>query len=76
MSTRQANGNVSIGRTDYYIGINSNTKSYVTLPSLGQNLYNGRVIVIKDESSHASLTPIKIEGIIDNDPSGAIIQTN
>ena len=40
------------------------------------NIENGRVVVIKDESGHAQLTPIKIVGTIDNDPNGAEIRIN
>lgn len=73
---RSVSGNTSIGRTDYYIGVNSQNKSYITLPSVGENVYDGRVIVIKDESGHAQLTPIKIIGTIDNDVNGAEIRVN
>lgn len=76
MPTRQVMGDYTINRKDYYIGVNCDVKSYITLPTGGRNLKNGRVIVVKDESGHAQLTPIKIIGNIDNDPNGAEIRIN
>lgn len=76
MPTKQVTGDYTVGRKDYYVGVNANVKSYITLPTPGQNLKNGRVVVIKDESGHAQLTPIKIIGTIDNDPNGAEIRIN
>ena len=74
--TRTVYSNTFISGTDYYIGVNSNTKTYITLPLIGENVYDGRKIVIKDESGHASLTPIKIVGTIDNDSNGAEIRSD
>lgn len=76
MPTRTVNGDYTIGRKDYYIGVNCDVKSYITLPVSGSNIKNGRIVVIKDESGHAQLTPIKIIGMIDNDPNGAEIRIN
>ena len=76
MPSRTVTGDYTIDRKDYYIGVNCDVKSYITLPTSGRNLKNGRVIVIKDESGHAQLTPIKIIGTIDNDPNGAEIRIN
>lgn len=69
-------GDYTLGRKDYYVGVNANVKTYITLPSTGANLKDGRVVVIKDESGHAQLTPIKIVGTIDGDPNGAEIRIN
>lgn len=69
-------GDYTIGRRDYYVGVNAAVKTYITLPSTGSNLKDGRVIVIKDESGHAQLTPIKLVGTIDGDPNGAEIRIN
>ena len=69
-------GNYTIGRKDYYIGVSSTVKTYITLPTTGSNLKEGRIVVIKDESGHAQLTPIAIVGTIDNDPNGAEIRIN
>lgn len=76
MPTKTVTGDYTIGRKDYYIGVNCDVKSYITLPAIGSNVRNGRIVVIKDESGHAQLTPIKIIGTIDNDPNGAEIRIN
>lgn len=76
MPTMLVTGDYTIGRKDYYIGVNADVKTYITLPTSGVNLKNGREVVIKDESGHAQLTPIKIIGTIDNDPNGAEIRIN
>jgi hypothetical protein len=76
LPSRQVSGDYVIDRKDYYVGVNADVKTYITLPTAGRNLKNGRVIIIKDESGHAQLTPIKIVGTIDNDPDGAEIRIN
>lgn len=76
MPTKTVTSDYTIGRKDYYIGVNHNVKTYITLPTTGSNVKNGRIVVIKDESGHAQLTPIKIVGMIDNDPNGAEIRIN
>lgn len=76
MPTRVVTGDYLIGRKDYYVGVNADVKTYITLPTPGKNLKDGRVVVIKDESGHAQLTPIKIVGTVDNDPNGAEIRIN
>jgi hypothetical protein len=76
MPTTTVTGDYVIKRKDYYIGVNSTVKTYITLPTAGVNLKNGRVVIIKDESGHAQLTPIAIVGTIDNDPNGAEIRIN
>lgn len=76
MPSRVVSTDYVINRKDYYIGVNGDTKIEITLPVEGRNLKNGRVVIIKDESGHAQLTPIKIIGTIDNDPSGAEIRIN
>ena len=73
---RAVTGDYTVGRKDYYIGVSSSVKTYITLPTMGSNLKDGRVIVIKDESGRAQLTPIAIVGTIDNDPNGAEIRIN
>lgn len=57
--------------TDYYIGVNVSEYTTIVLP-----LYpsSGRTIIVKDESGHASINPIKLDGTIDNDAGGAEIQ--
>ena len=76
MPTRVVTGDYEINRKDYYIGVNCSTKCTITLPSAGRNLKNGRVVVVKDESGHAQLTPIKIVGTIDNDVNGVELRIN
>lgn len=73
---KSVTGDYTIGRKDYYIGVSSTVKTYITLPTTGSNVKEGRVVVIKDESGHAQLTPIAIVGNIDNDPNGAEIRIN
>lgn len=69
-------GDYYINRKDYYIGVNCTQKCNIYLPTDGYNLKNGRVVVVKDESGHAQLTPIKIVGRIDNDPDGVELRIN
>jgi hypothetical protein len=76
MPTKVVTGDYTVGRKDYYVGVNADVKTYITLPTAGGNLKDGRVVVIKDESGHAQLTPIKLIGTIDNDPNGAEIRIN
>jgi hypothetical protein len=73
---RSVTTDYTIGRKDYYIGVSSTVKTYITLPPIGSNVKEGRVVVIKDESGHAQLTPIKIVGTVDNDVNGAEIRIN
>lgn len=76
LPTKSVTTDYTIGRKDYYIGVSSTVKTYITLPSIGSNVKEGRVVVIKDESGHAQLTPIKIVGTVDNDVNGAEIRIN
>ncbi len=65
----------TIGRRDYYIGVNTLTKKiYVTLPNV--SIKQGRIIVIKDESGNCSIYPIIVQGLVDNDPDGFRLQIN
>lgn len=72
--TKTVYSNYTIGRKDYYVGVNPSEKVYISIPNSG--IDDGRVIIIKDESGHAQLTPIKLEGLIDNDPNGAELRIN
>lgn len=74
MPVRTVNKSTSIGRHDYYIGVNSTNQVTITLPNTG--VYPGRTIVIKDEAGNAQSVPIKISGNIDNDQYGAEIRIN
>lgn len=61
----------SVGRKDYYIGVDYNGNTTITLPSIAKA---GRVLVVKDQSGYACRNPITILGNIDNDANGAILQ--
>jgi len=61
----------TVGRKDYYIGVNYAGTTTITLPSIvGQ----GRYIIIKDESGRCSQYPIIVQGNVDNDPNGFILK--
>ena len=64
----------TIGRKDYYIGVNYAGLSYITLPT--QNLTSGRDIIIKDESGRCKAFPITVIGNVDNDPDGFRLEIN
>jgi len=63
----------TIGRKDYYIGVNYEGRVTLTLPSLAKD---GRYIIIKDESGRASVYPITVQGTVDNDPNGFVLAMN
>ena len=63
----------TIGRKDYYIGVNYEGRVTLTLPSLAKD---GRYIIIKDESGRASVYPITVQGNVDNDPAGFVLAVN
>lgn len=62
--------NYTIGRKDYYVGVNATTSVTITLPASAKS---GQSIIVKDESGHCSINPITLTGTIDNDTSGAIL---
>jgi hypothetical protein len=59
--------------TDYYIGVNYAGAVTITLPASANS---GRMIIIKDEDGDAETNPITVEGTVDNDTGGFIIQIN
>jgi hypothetical protein len=75
MPTKLVTGDYTITRRDYYVGVNCDVKCYITLPD-PSTIVNGREVIIKDESGHAQLTPIKVIGVVDNDPNGFEIRIN
>ena len=75
MPTIVVTGDYTITRRDYYVGVNCDTKVNITLPD-PSTIVNGREVIIKDESGHAQLTPIKVIGTVDNDPNGFEIRIN
>lgn len=62
--------NYTIGRKDYYVGVNATTSVTIALPASARS---GQSIIVKDESGHCSINPITLTGTIDNDTSGAIL---
>lgn len=75
MPTKVVTGDYTVTRRDYYIGVNADVKTYITLPD-PTTVVNGREVIIKDESGHAQLTPIKVIGKVDNNPNGFEIKIN
>jgi hypothetical protein len=61
----------TVGRKDYYIGVNYAGTVTLTLPSI---VKNGRYLIIKDESGRCSKFPIIVHGNVDNDPNGFILK--
>lgn len=66
----------TLDRKDYYVGVDCPEECHITLPLMGNNVYNGRTVVVKDESGNCANNPIHILGDIDNDEGGAILQMN
>jgi hypothetical protein len=58
---------------EYYMGVNYAGPVTITLPISPSS---GRMIIIKDESGHAETNPITVQGNVDNDAGGFIIQIN
>ena len=75
MPTTVVTGDYTVTRRDYYVGVNCDVKCNITLPD-PSTIVNGREVIIKDESGHAQLTPIKVIGTVDNDPNGFEIRIN
>lgn len=75
MPTKLVTGDYTITRRDYYVGVNCDVKANITLPD-PSTIVDGREVIIKDESGHAQLTPIKVLGTVDNDPYGFEIRIN
>jgi hypothetical protein len=63
----------TVNDEDYYVGVNYNGPTTITLPATPSS---GRMIIIKDESGNAEINPITVEGTVDNDTGGFIIQIN
>lgn len=67
---KTVSNNYTIGRKDYYVGVNATTSVTITLPASAKS---GQSVIVKDESGHCSTYPITLTGTIDNDTSGAIL---
>lgn len=63
----------TVGRKDYYVGVNYAGTTTITLPSTAKQ---GRYLIIKDESGRCSKYPIIVHGNVDNDPGGFILKIN
>lgn len=59
--------------SDYYMGVNYAGPVTITLPTTPSS---GRMLIIKDESGNAETNPITVQGTVDNDAGGFIIQIN
>jgi len=73
-TTLVTNNTYTVSSDDYYIGVNYAGPVTITLPT--ELLSSGRMIIIKDESGNAETNPITVEGTVDNDTGGFIIQIN
>jgi len=58
---------------DFYIGVHSENIVTITLPDA---VVNGKEYIIKDESGHAQVTPIKLIGTVDGDVNGVELRVN
>jgi len=56
---------------EYYMGVNYAGPVTITLPITPSS---GRMLIIKDESGNAETNPITVQGNVDNDAGGFIIQ--
>lgn len=65
--TRTVTTDYSLTTRDWYVGVNHTVPVSMYLPTA---IKNGREYVIKDETGYANLVPIRIVGIIDNNPDG------
>lgn len=63
----------TVNDTDYYIGVDYAGPVTITLPASANS---GRMIIIKDEDGDAETNPITVQGTVDNDAGGFIIQIN
>jgi predicted nucleic acid-binding Zn-ribbon protein len=58
---------------DYYLGVNYAGPTTIILPVSDTA---GRCLVIKDEDGDAEINPITVQGTVDNDAGGFILQIN
>jgi hypothetical protein len=63
----------TVNDEDYYVGVNYAGDVTITLPLTPSS---GRMVIIKDESGNAETNPITVQGNVDNDAGGFIIQIN
>lgn len=66
--------NYTFTRKDYYVGVNATSSVTLTLPdTIG---FPGRMVVVKDESGNCSNNPITVNGTVDSDIGGFILQVD
>jgi hypothetical protein len=70
-TTLVSTSSYTVGKKDYYIGVNYAGTVTITLPT---SVKQGRYIIIKDESGRCSQYPITVLGNVDNDPNGFILK--
>jgi hypothetical protein len=63
----------TVQNNDFYIGVNYAGPVTITLPTSANS---GRMLIIKDEDGDAETNPITVQGTVDNDAGGFIIQIN
>lgn len=63
----------TVQESDYYIGVDYSGPTTIILPVSD---LNGRGLVIKDETGNAETNPISVQGTVDNDVGGFVIQIN
>ena len=71
-TTAVTSSTYNVRRKDYYVGVNYAGAVTITMPTF--DVVQGRMIIIKDESGHASTNPITVQGTIDNDAGGFVLQ--
>jgi hypothetical protein len=71
-TTAVTSSTYNVRRKDYYVGVNYAGAVTITMPTF--DVVQGRIIIIKDESGHASTNPITVQGTIDNDAGGFVLQ--
>ena len=71
-TTLVSDSTYAVKRKDHYIGVNYAGAVTITMPTF--DVVQGRIIIIKDESGRASTNPITVQGTIDNDAGGFVLQ--
>jgi hypothetical protein len=72
-TTEVTTATYTVQDNDYYIGVNYAGPVTITLPASANS---GRMLIIKDEDGDAETNPITVQGTVDNDAGGFIIQIN
>jgi hypothetical protein len=72
-TTEVTTSTYTVTPTDFYIGVNYAGPVTIILPASANS---GRMLIIKDEDGDAETNPITVQGTVDNDVGGFIIQIN